>query len=257
MSSTVIERRHRIIDRVVSSLNTIILEEKVTYAEYKAAVAWLISVGEKGEWPLATDVLLEHSVEQVNAETNKGSQSTIEGPYYIPDAPELTEPYTMPMRENEKGDALVFHGTVVDEHGAPLTDVQLDMWQADSDGEYSFINPALPDYLFRGKVRTDSEGRFTLHTMVPAPYQIPHTGPTGELLDAAGWHPWRPAHLHWIVTKEGYAPLTTQLYFRGGEWTDSDVAKAVKPELLLDLEKQDDGAGAYYVTRYQCSLGAL
>jgi protocatechuate 3,4-dioxygenase beta subunit len=80
----------------------------------------------------------------------------------------------------------------------------------------------------------------------PAPaggttYQIPTDGPTGKLIEAAGWHPWRPAHLHLIISAPGHRAITTQLYFRGGEWLDSDVASAVKPELILDPEDQGDG----------------
>jgi catechol 1,2-dioxygenase len=249
-----VQRTQHVVGRIFSAVNEILLEEDVSYSEYQAATGWLTRVGEQKEWPLFLDVFFERSIEKVAAKANRGSQSTIEGPYYIPGAPELQHPYTMPMRDDEKGDPLIFHGSVVDQEGQPLPDVVLDMWQADADGEYSFINPVLPDYLFRGKVRTDVYGKFTLRTIVPAPYEIPKGGPTGELLAAARWHAWRPAHLHWMVSKDGYQPLTTQLYFAGGQWTDSDVADAVKPELLLSLEKQDS-TDPTFETSYQFALG--
>jgi catechol 1,2-dioxygenase len=75
----------------------------------------------------------------------------------------------------------------------------------------------------------------------PAPYQIPTDGPTGRLIAAAGWHAWRPAHLHLFVQAPGYRRVTSQLYFAGGEWLDSDVAEATKPELVLDPQPGDDG----------------
>jgi catechol 1,2-dioxygenase len=250
-----VERTQRVVGRMIDALNDIIREEKVSYSEYHAAMSWASRVGEKGEWPLFLDVFFEYSVEAVAAESNHGSQSTIEGPYYIAGVPELSKPYIMPMLEDETSDPLVFKGRVVDEAGQPLPDVLLDMWQANADGEYSFINPSLPDYLFRGKMRTDSNGEFELRTIIPAPYEIPKDGPTGELLKASGWHAWRPAHLHWIISKEGYEPLTTQLYFKGGKWVDSDVAKAVKPELLLSLEKREGEHGPYFETTYQFALG--
>ncbi|HEX8864046.1 MAG TPA: catechol 1,2-dioxygenase, partial [Lentzea sp.] len=98
---------------------------------------------------------------------------------------------------------------------------------------YSGFAPDIPAGNLRGVVKTDSGGRFEITTVQPAPYQIPTDGPTGRLIDAAGWHPWRPAHLHLIVRAEGHRPITTQLYFAGGDYVDSDVAEAVKPELVL------------------------
>src|SRR3546814_3752389 len=71
--------------------------------------------------------------------------------------------------------------------------------------------------------------------MQPAPYQIPTVGSCGKLIAAAGWHPWRPAHLHLKVSAPGYELITTQLYFPGDAHNDDDVASAVKPELVLDL----------------------
>ncbi|WP_107704659.1 dioxygenase family protein [Nocardioides allogilvus] len=118
---------------------------------------------------------------------------------------------------------------------------EVDLWQADADGYYSGFAPHVPDGNLRGVVVTNAEGRFEIDTIQPAPYQIPHDGPTGQLIEAAGWHPWRPAHLHIQVRADGHRPITTQLYFAGGEWLDSDVAEAVKPELVID--PQDDGTG--------------
>jgi catechol 1,2-dioxygenase len=44
-----------------------------------------------------------------------------------------------------------------------------------------------------------------------------------------------------IVSAPGHRAITAQLYFRGGEWLDSDVAEAVKPELILDPQDAGDG----------------
>jgi catechol 1,2-dioxygenase len=85
------------------------------------------------------------------------------------------------------------------------------------------------------------DGELGIDTIQPAPYQIPHDGPTGKLIEAAGWHPWRPAHLHLMIRARGHRTITTQLYFTGGEWLDSDVAEATKPELILDPKPGRDG----------------
>src|SRR5690606_13770447 len=87
----------------LQALHEVIRKHKVTYSEYDALKAWLIQVGEDGEWPLFLDVWIEHVVEQVANENRKGSAGSIEGPYYVPGAPELPSECTLPMREDEPG----------------------------------------------------------------------------------------------------------------------------------------------------------
>ena len=80
----------------------------------------------------------------------------------------------------------------------------------------------MPDGNLRGVIVAGQDGRFEIDTIQPAPYQIPHDGPTGKLIEAAGWHPWRPAHLHLIIRAEGHRTITTQLYFTGGRLRSPD-----------------------------------
>jgi catechol 1,2-dioxygenase len=235
------ERISSVVSAVLGAVHQAIRDQKVTYPEFQAAKAWLIEVGEGGEWPLFLDVFVEHVVEEVTAATQQGSKGTILGPYYLPDQKRLPAKATLPMRPDEKGTPLVFTGQVRDLDGTPLGGAEVDVWHADAEGFYSGFAPHLPEGNLRGVVVTDSEGRFEIRTIQPAPYQIPTDGPTGKLITAAGWHPWRPAHLHLIVRAPGHRPITTQLYFEGGEWLDSDVAEAVKPELVLAPQDQGDG----------------
>jgi catechol 1,2-dioxygenase len=235
------ERVSAVVRGVLEGVHSAIREHKVTYPEFQAAKAWLIEVGEGGEWPLFLDVFVEHVVEDVTSQAQLGSKGTILGPYYLPGAKQLPSKATLPMRDDEKGTPLVFAGQVRDVDGTPLGGAEIDIWQADDEGYYSGFAPHLPEGNLRGLVTTDEEGRFEIRTIQPAPYQIPTDGPTGKLITAAGWHPWRPAHLHLIVRAPGHRPITTQLYFSGGEWLDSDVAEAVKPELVLDPQDQGNG----------------
>ncbi|NUR99655.1 MAG: catechol 1,2-dioxygenase, partial [Kribbellaceae bacterium] len=157
----------------------------------------------------------------------------------------------LPHRPDEKGTPLVLSGQVRDLDGTPLAGAEVDIWHADADGYYSGFAPGIPDGNLRGVVVTDADGNFEIRTVQPAPYQIPTDGPTGKLIEAAGWHPWRPAHLHLMVRAGGHRTITTQLYFAGGDWLDSDVAEATKPELILD--PVDDGTGVRRV-RYDFEL---
>lgn len=187
------------------------------------------------------DVFVEHAVEEQVAFSQRGTEGSILGPYYLPDQVKLGSTCELPRRDDEQGTPLVLEGQVRDVEGNPLPGAEVDLWHADSDGYYSGFAPHVPDGNLRGVVVADGEGRFQINTIQPAPYQIPTDGPTGQLIEAAGWHPWRPAHLHILVRAEGHRPVTTQLYFAGGDWLDSDVAEATKPELVID--PQDDGTG--------------
>lgn len=236
------ERVDRVVRAVLAAVHGVIRDEEVTYPEFQAAKAWLMALGDVGEWPLFLDVFVEHEVEKVAEKHQQGSKGTIEGPYYLPDQVRLSTPATLPMRDDEKGETLLLSGQVRDLDGSPLAGAEIDFWQADADGYYSGFAPHLPDGNLRGLIVADEEGRFAITTILPAPYQIPTDGPTGALVSAAGWHPWRPAHLHLMVRADGHRQLTTQLYFDGGQWLDSDVAQATKDELVLHPERQPDGS---------------
>lgn len=235
------ERVSTVVGALLKGIHQTIREEGVTYPEFQAAKSWLIEVGEGGEWPLLLDVFVEHVVEDVASRSQTGTKGSILGPYYLPEQVRLDTPATLPRRSDEQGTPLVLSGEVRSTDGTPLAGAELDIWQADEEGYYSGFAPHLPDGNLRGVVAADDAGRFEIHTIQPAPYRIPTDGPTGGLLEAAGWHPWRPAHLHLLVRAPGHQTVTTQLYFHGGEWLDSDVASATKPELVLNPADRGDG----------------
>jgi catechol 1,2-dioxygenase len=235
------ERLNTVARATLDAVHGVIREHELTYPEFQAVKRWLMEVGESGEWPLFLDVFVEHVVEEVAAGSQQGTVGSIEGPYYLPDQERFPAVTTLPMREDEAGTLLVFAGQVRDLAGVPLPDAEIDIWQNAADGFYSGFAPHLPEGLLRGVVTVDEDGRFEITTMLPAPYQIPTDGPTGKLIGAAGWHAWRPAHLHLMVRAGGFRQVTTQLYFTGGEYLDGDVASAVKDELILDPKPGPDG----------------
>ena len=242
-AGTSTERANAIASDALAALHGVIRKHQVTYAEYDALKAWLIRVGEDGEWPLFLDVFVEHVVEGVANATREGSKGTIEGPYYVPGAPSLGSAGTLPMRDDEAGTPLLFAGHVRSVGGTPLAGARMEIWQADDAGFYSQFAPALPEWNLRGTFTTDESGSFGIQTIKPAPYQIPHDGATGALIDVAGWHAWRPAHLHLKISAPGHQPITTQLYFPGDPHNGDDIASAVKPELLLDPRPARSGNG--------------
>ena len=237
------ERVNLLASRIIKAINDTVLEEKVTYGEYNAFKAWLIQVGEDGEWPLFLDVWVEHSVEQVANEDREGTKGSIEGPYYVPGSPRLKSPATLPMRGNEQGTPLLFQGRITDLAGQPLPGATVEIWHADDEGFYSQFAPGIPEWNLRATVETNGDGYYQINTMQPAPYQIPTDGSCGQLIAAAGWHAWRPAHLHLKVSAPGHQLITSQLYFKGDEHVSDDIASAVKPELILDPTPRADGRG--------------
>lgn len=228
---------------VVEDLEQVLLEfmrkHRITHDEYRLATNLIIDSIKKGEESLLFDVFFEAEATDTSNVGRQGSPEAIEGPFYFPGAPELASPNVMPQRENEAGDILYFKGRVTDTNNNPIPGVELDLWHADAEGLYSKIHPGLPEWNLRGRFKTDNNGRYEVRTIVPPPYEIPKAGPTGRLLSALGRHFYRPAHLHVKVRHPAYQEITSQLYFHGGEYLDSDVANAVRDGLVTDLVKRD------------------
>jgi catechol 1,2-dioxygenase len=238
------DRANQIISDILRRIHEAIVENDITYEEYQAAKQWFIDVGEAGEWPLFGDVYIEHVVEEQAFANRDGSQGTILGPFHLPDAPVLDAPFELPHRPDEPGDPTVFSGRVTDADGSPLPNANLDVWQADAEGRYSSFMPGPPEGNLRGQVRTDADGRYEFRTMIPGPYTIPLDGPTGKLTAAADWSPWRPAHIHLIVSAEGFEPLVTQLFIDTSDHLHNDVASAVKDELIVHPTPSADDPGS-------------
>jgi catechol 1,2-dioxygenase len=203
----------------------------------------MTEVGQKGEVSLLCDVFIEVSVDAVDNSGRSGTITTIEGPFYVHDAPVLKSPCVLPQRPDESGPALLFSGTVRSSKGEPLPEAVLDLWQSDTHGLYSHFD--IPEkeapYNLRARVTTDRQGKFDVQTRLPAPYEIPKAGPTGVLLAALQRHAWRPAHLHMKVEHPGHRTLTTQLFLKKDPWIDSDVVEgAVKQALIVDPVMRDD-----------------
>ena len=255
-----------VFDSLLVTLRQFIRDHRINHDEYRQAVAFMLNTAEKGEIPLLMDVLLEATVDQIDSEGSTGTASSVEGPFYVANAPAMKSPAVLPHRASEPGDIVFVSGTVRSSDGAPLAGAIVDVWQADAQGAYSHFNIAEADAPFnlRARVSADKDGGFEIQTWVPSSYEIPKFGPTGDLLKATGRHPWRPAHIHFRLSQSGYQTLTTQLFVAGDPYIDSDVVGAVKDPLVIKFARHENPAELrergqqrpFYTARYDFVLAS-
>ena len=108
-------------------------------------------------------------------------------------------------------------------------------------GLYENHDPDQPDYNLRGRLTTDADGHFAFVAVRPVPYPIPADETAGELLRFMGHHPYRPGHIHFILAKDGYRTLVSQVFDSSSDWLDNDSVFAVKDSLVADFTPSDDG----------------
>jgi protocatechuate 3,4-dioxygenase beta subunit len=98
---------------------------------------------------------------------------------------------------------------------------------------------AQPEGHLRASFRTDARGTFTFKSILPVSYPIPDDGPAGQLLQMMGRHPFRPAHVHFMISASGHRTLVTHLFLAGDAYLESDAVFGVKPSLIVTPEERD------------------
>ena len=138
----------------------------------------------------------------------------------------------------------VRQGVVQGYGGRPIAGAEVDIWQSSPEGFYENQDPAQADMNLRGKFFTDAEGHIAFRSVKPAGYPIPIDGPVGELLRAQGRHNMRPAHLHFLASKDGFKTLISQIYVNDDPHLDSDVQFGVTRHLIGNYVRHEDQAPA-------------
>ncbi|MEW1775066.1 dioxygenase [Streptomyces sp. NPDC086777] len=239
-------RLRELLAALIRHLHAFARETRLTRREWEAAVAFLTETGQtctdtRQEFILLSDVLgLSMLVETVNGHSDPDrTESTVLGPFHLTESPVRELGAGIDLVGT--GEPCVVSGVVRSADGTPLPGAVLDVWQADPHGFYDVQQPDVqPPGNGRGLFTADGEGRFRFRTCVPSAYPIPTDGPVGALLKATGRHPYRPAHIHFIVSAAGHAPVTTHIFVAGGEYLDSDAVFAVKESLVKDFTPTDD-----------------
>ncbi len=240
---------------LIAHLHAFIREVELTQEEWEFGIQFLTRTGQmcdekRQEFILLSDTLgVTMLVDAINHRVPNGAtENTIFGPFYREGAPEL--PAGATISNNGQGEPLIVTGHVFSTAGTPIPDALLDVWETNENGLYEQQDPEQPDMNLRGKFRTDHEGRYCFVGIKPVSYAIPDDGPVGRMLKALSRHPFRPAHLHLLISANGFVPVTTHLFVKGDPYLDSDAVFGTKDSLVVDFVRHDSAeeAARYKVT---------
>ena len=219
------------------------LEEiKPTEEEWMQCIQFLTETGKmcddvRQEFILLSDVLgVSMLVDGINHRREANStESSVLGPFYRAGAPHY--PMGATIANDTPGEPVHVSGRVTTTDGKPIAGALLDAWQTAPNGLYEVQDPDQPEYNLRGIFTTGSDGAYNFKTVKPVSYPIPDDGPVGKLLRAMGRHPWRPAHIHFIVSAPGYQPVVTQIFTDDDKYLTSDAVFGVKSSLAVPYNK--------------------
>ncbi len=239
-------RLKQVMEIVTRHLHEAVKEIEPTREEWLEAIAFLTDTGHKcdawrQEFILLSDVLgVSMLVDAVNSRRPTGaSENTVLGPFHVEGSPEYEMGADICL--DQKGEPMLVRGRVTDVAGRPIAGAKLDVWQANEDGFYDVQQKGIqPDFNLRGVFRTGADGAYRFKGVRPKHYSIPADGPVGRLLNALGRHPYRPAHLHFIVSGDGLETLTTHIFDPDDPYLDSDAVFGVKRSLIADFVKVDE-----------------
>jgi catechol 1,2-dioxygenase len=232
-------RLREILELVVSHVHAIVREAKITHDEWWQAIDFLTRAGKmcsesRQEFILLSDILgISMLVDAIDHVGGPGiSESTVLGPFYAGQQRELAAGESILLRE-EEGDPLEMRGHVTDSLGRPIANSLVEVWQTAPNQLYDVQDENQPSGHLRASFRTDAAGTYRFRTIMPVSYPIPNDGPAGQLLAAMGRHPFRPAHIHFMISAPGYRTLVTHLFLDGDQYLGSDAVFGVKPSLII------------------------
>ncbi len=236
LQTTADPRLRQISGALVRHLHAFIKEIEPTQNEWAAGVDFLTRVGQmcddkRQEFILLSDVLgVSMLVDAINHRMPQGAtESTVLGPFFVDNRPSL--PLGANMAARMPGTPMFINGSVRDLQGNPIVGAAVDIWHSDEEGYYD-VQHAEAEPAMRGRFMTNDQGRFWLWSVRPKYYPIPSDGPVGEMLAAQGRHPFRPEHVHFMISAPGYETLVTHVFAEDDPYLDSDVVFGVKNSLV-------------------------
>jgi hydroxyquinol 1,2-dioxygenase len=247
LATTPDARLKEIMTSLVQHLHAFAREVKLTEAEWMQGIEFLTATGQmcdakRQEFILLSDTLgLSMLTVAMNNDKPDGcTEATVVGPFHVEDAPHYE--HGDDVGNGAVGQPCLVRGTVRGLDGKTIAGASMEVWQADANGLYDV---QLPDYAHasaRGILKSGPNGEFHFRSILAESYPIPHDGPVGEMLIATKRHPWRPAHLHFMIIAEGYETLTTHVFRNDDQYLDSDAVFGVRQSLVTDWTQQPDGS---------------
>ena len=249
-------RLQQIMASLVKHLHAFAREVRLTEAEWFKGIEFLTRCGhitddKRQELILLSDVLglSMLTVAQNNDKPEGCTEATVFGPFHVEGAPHYE--LGADISNGARGTPCLVRGTVRGIGGEPVANAHIDVWQSDEDGLYDVQHAQIEHAQARGILHADAQGRYHFRSILAVPYAIPHDGPVGDLLTATGRHPWRPAHLHFMIKAPGYETLITHVFRSDGPYLDSDAVFGVRQSLIADWTPQPDGS---YLVEYDFVL---
>ena len=244
------ERLKTVMDSAVRHLHAFVKEVEPSNAEWMRVIEFLTATGHitsdwRQEWILLSDILgVSMLVDAIDNRKPRGAtETTVLGPFHVSNAPHYENGHDICL--DGKGEKLLVTGRVVDTDGRPIAGATLDVWQANDEGFYDVQQQGVqPDFNLRGVFTSGPDGAFWFRSVKPRFYPIPADGPVGQLLGALGRHPYRPAHIHFIVGAPGFEEVTTHLFTPDCPYLHTDAVFGVKADLIADFQTIDDAAKA-------------
>jgi hydroxyquinol 1,2-dioxygenase len=239
-------RLKQVMKSLVRHLHDFVRDVEPSFAEWEQTIGFLTRTGQtcndtRQEFILLSDTLgVSMLVDAINHRQPAGAtETTVLGPFYVEGPPEL--PLGADIGDGVPGERLLVEGSVGSAAGGPLAGAIVDIWHSDTEGYYDVQRPELDGAALRARFRADAEGRFRFWTILPSCYPIPHDGPVGAMLNATARHPWRPAHVHFMISAPGHERLVTHVFAAGDRWLDSDAVFGVKTSLIRDFVAEPPG----------------
>jgi len=249
-------RLKEIMTSLVQHLHAFAREVRLTEEEWFQGIQFLTDTGhitddKRQEFILLSDTLgLSMLTVAMNNDKPAGcTESTVFGPFFVDNAPEFKNGDD--VANGAAGLPCQVRGTVKGLDGKPVPNARMNVWQADAEGNYDVQYADLAHAQARGVLHADEQGRFHFKTILAEAYPIPSDGPVGRMLKATANHPWRPAHLHFMIEAPGYQRLITHVFRNHDQYLDSDVVFGVRQSLVADWEQQPDGS---YLLEYDFVL---
>ncbi|MBI3531921.1 MAG: intradiol ring-cleavage dioxygenase [Burkholderiales bacterium] len=249
-------RLKEIMTSLVQHLHAFAREVRLTEEEWFQGIQFLTDTGhitddKRQEFILLSDTLgLSMLTVAMNNDKPAGcTESTVFGPFFVDNAPEFKNGDD--VANGAAGLPCQVRGTVKGLDGTPVPNARMNVWQADAEGNYDVQYAELAHAQARGVLHADEQGRFHFKTILAEAYPIPSDGPVGRMLKATANHPWRPAHLHFMIEAPGYQRLITHVFRNRDQYLDSDVVFGVRQSLVADWVQQPDGS---YLLEYDFVL---